>query len=232
MKKIVTILLIGISIPFLSAQNSLNNQNSNPYSFKLLEQNSNYSQPRALAFQTDVSQSVDRPDLYRFFNDNDENTINIFSENKTNDEQFLAKKRRGKYKGNYFMVGAGYGNSYGGMGFKGQFRMGKTMGFGAHIGVGFFPYAPVLASAGVKFFPYKDLYINAQFGFTGVETTTTWYTVERHVVYGTSLLVGGDWTWGKKIGFGFNAALGATYNFNSILLPFGIAVDSGFIIRF
>ena len=112
MKKIVTILLIGISIPFLSAKNSLNNQNSNPFSFKLLEQNSNYSQPRALAFQTDVSVSVDRPDLFRFFNDNDENTINIFSENKTNDEQFLEKKRKGKYKGNYFMVGTGYGNSY------------------------------------------------------------------------------------------------------------------------
>ncbi len=234
MKKIVTILLIGISIPFLSAQNSMNNQNIDPLSFRLFEQSNILLQPTALAFQTDQTQSVDRPDLYRFFNDNDENTIDVFSENGTNDDQYLAKGRKGKYKGNYFMVGTGFGPSYGGFGFKGQFRFAltKTQGIGVHAGVGAFPFAPILGNVGVKYFPYKDLYINAQFGLNGIELYETYDFLAGKTLYGPSLLIGGDWTWGKKVGVGINAAIGASYYINAeSFFHFFPTMDLGFIVR-
>ena len=144
----------------------------------------------------------------------------------------------GGYKGNYFMLGVGYGNSYGGYGLRAQMRVGGNQGFGFHAGAGYFPSAPVLAAVGVKYFPYRDIYVNAQFGLTGYETSTYWdswgyYEYTEQLLYGPSILAGVDMTWGSKVGFGFNAAVGGSYYVNVInWSSFGVALDVGFIMRF
>ena len=146
--------------------------------------------------------------------------------------------------------GGGYGNSYGGLGLRAQWRMGEEQSVGIHAGVGYLPYTGpsyqlrevvILASAGVKFFPYKDFYINTQFGLTGYESYSTHNNITGRstyygqFLYGPSFLVGGDWTWGDKVGYGFNAGLGLTSNINAKMKKYGsitLALDLGFIIRF
>lgn len=143
------------------------------------------------------------------------------------------------YKGNYFMLGFGFGNSYGGLGLRVQYRMGGKQGFGIHAGAGFFPNVKFLAAGVVKFFPYKDFYINAQFGLTGSEREPHYDEsgyfeyADRHLLYGPSLLVGGDWNKGEIVGFGFNGGIGVTYNINAKNASnITLAIDLGFIIRF
>jgi hypothetical protein len=143
-----------------------------------------------------------------------------------------------KYKGNYFMIGSGYGTSYGGAGFRAQLRLGGKVGFGLHAGVGVSPEAPVLASAGLKFFPYKGMYFDAQFGLTGVnpyyDESSSAYDEKSHLYYGPSFLLGVDQVWGRKVGFGFNAGLGVTLNANADedVDIIKLAIDLGFIVRF
>ncbi len=158
-------------------------------------------------------------------------------------KEVAVEERPGKkYKGNHFMIGIGYGNSYGGAGIRVQGRLGGDVGVGFHGGVGYFPKAPVLASGGVKFFPFRGLYIDTQFGLTGWEWQEEWYyssyagTDSRyngHLLFGPSILTGVDWTWGSRMGYGFNAGIGGTYNWNAEWFsPFTLALDIGFVMRF
>ena len=155
------------------------------------------------------------------------------------------KSTNKNFDGNHFTIGTGYGNSYGGAGLRFQWRTGGNVGFGIHAGVGYFPNAPVLASGGLKFFPYKGIYINAQFGLTGWEEyyeyyhywngqyEEFYYNYDSHILFGPSFLTGVDWTWGDKVGFGFNAGVGFTYNINvEHFSPVTLAIDIGFLIRF
>lgn len=150
------------------------------------------------------------------------------------------------YNSRDYFIGVGVGNSYGGFGVKGQYRTGGNVGFGAHIGVGYMPGAVVedgkikLVSGtpgmavGLSFYPYKWLYIDAQAGVTDIETYNHYgyYYGGNSAVWGVSALVGGDWVWGEKIGFGFNAAIGPSLNFGTENNYYGLAMDLGFIIRF
>jgi hypothetical protein len=148
-------------------------------------------------------------------------------------------KEKAKYKANYFMLGIGGGNSYGGIGIRFQFRLGGLAGFGLHGGIGYMPGVfirydawdtdmygnPIIpenyirTTAGLKFYPYKNLYINYQMGYHGNGRITG------------SGLIGVDANWGVKIGSGFNIALGITFidNVYGGIWPAG---DMGFIIRF
>ncbi|MBS4013845.1 MAG: hypothetical protein KGZ97_08805 [Bacteroidetes bacterium] len=151
------------------------------------------------------------------------------------------QKEKAKFKANYFMIGVGAGNGYGGFGLRLQFRVGGVVGFGLHGGIGYTPgiftrydvwettiyndpIPPenyIRPTVGVKFFPFKNLYLNYQMGFHGDGRLTG------------SALIGVDANWGVKIGSGFNIALGITfldtaYGENGIW-PAG---DMGFIIRF
>lgn len=158
-----------------------------------------------------------------------------------------------EYKGRYFMLGAGFGTSYGGAGIKAQFRTGNKIGIGFHVGLGFIPFTDngiedegiVGFSTGVKFFIYKGFYFNTQVGVTNIEQKYSYmwnnnyyggygynYSREYNAIWGVSTLVGGDWVWGKKVGFGFNAAIGPSFNFNCDNNPITIALDLGFIVRF
>jgi len=156
-------------------------------------------------------------------------------------------------KSNYFMLGAGVGNSYGGLGLRAQYRTGKNIGFAFHAGIGYFPYTSdgdifggtVGFSTGAKLYFYKSFYINSQVGITTIEQKYSYiwhndyyggygsdFGMEHNTIWGVSTLVGGDWVWGKKVGFGFNAAVGPAFNFNFEDYPVTLAMDLGFIIRF
>ena len=87
------------------------------------------------------------------------------SENNTIIEQTNNKEN----SGDYIMFGIGYGNSYGGLGGRFQYRDAKNQRLGIHIGIGYFPYAEYLSSIGLKYFLYKDLYLNFQWVRTGWE---------------------------------------------------------------
>jgi hypothetical protein len=149
------------------------------------------------------------------------------------------------YKGNYFMIGTGFGNSYGVIGFRAQARFGGKVGFGIHGGLGLVPDEGGTAlSAGVKFFPYKGLYIDTQLGF--------WRYHESYYYSGMNydetdweicptFMVGVDQVWGQKVGIGFNAGMGLSIPdiigdpaMGWILDDVGefLAIDLGFIVRF
>jgi len=162
-----------------------------------------------------------------------------------------------EYRGKYFLLGAGYGNSYGGIGVKFAGRFGSQLGFGFHAGLGYFPFittdsqgeldntgeGAILFSAGAQLFFYKWLYVDLQFGSFGQEwsyTSTYYYsgsysyydyTSNLETLYGPSLLVGGDFIFGKR--FGFNAATGFSVNINdNASTEIVFALDIGFIVAF
>ncbi|MFO8066569.1 MAG: hypothetical protein R6U11_03205 [Bacteroidales bacterium] len=146
------------------------------------------------------------------------------------EEVVLQKELPRGYKGNYFMLATGFGNSYGGLGIRLQFRAGGNVGFGFHFGGGIDFAEGVKAAAGLKFYPYRGLYLNTQFGILGYHDD---FYIDHNILIGPSALIGGDWSWGKTVGVGFNLAAGASYILNTPyeydLLP---AFDIGFVLRF
>ncbi len=147
--------------------------------------------------------------------------------------QFEARRRI--YQGNYFMVGPGIGDSYGGLGVRIARRFGGIFGFGVQVGLGYgvqvltnnYKTSPFLFTYGAKFYPYKGIYINA-IGATYHDSAKG-----KNMAYGPSFLVGIDQTWGRKVAFGFNAGLGVTRNDQSGYSTNWIETfDMGFIVRF
>jgi hypothetical protein len=238
MKRILFLVLIGLSTNLIYAQDIIVKQNGDEIKSKILEITSETIKYKEFDFQDGPTRNINISDVFMVIYENGKREKFTTTESQTSKEVTENEISNNGYKGNYFMLGTGYGNSYGGAGLRVQWRMGGKQGFGIHAGAGYFPNAPILASAGVKFFPYKDLYINAQFGLTGYEEYYyygSYYYIDydSHLLYGPSFLVGGDWTWGSKVGYGFNAGLGITYNINAeYFSAITLALDLGFIIRF
>ncbi|OMP29952.1 hypothetical protein [Mangrovimonas sp. DI 80] len=178
--------------------------------------------------------TIDKTDVFMILYENGtRETITIKNELAMPSEKVETSRGGNEYDGKYFMLGVGYGNSYGGSGVRAQFRTGGIVGFGAHIGAGYFPEAPVLASAGLKFFYYKGLYLNTQFGLVGWKDDYYDYysSSNKELTYGPSALLGADFAWGKKVGFGFNVGAGTTYVINGYGTEFDVALDLGFVVR-
>ena len=256
MKRILLLLfLIVLSTNLIHAQDIIVKQNGDEIKSKILEITSETIKYKEFDFQDGPTRNINISDIFMVIYSNgkrekfttkesqtSKNDIENEVSNKGNKSQTSKKDTENEvsskgYKGNYFMLGIGYGNSYGGGGLRVQWRMGGKQGFGIHAGAGYYPNAPILASAGVKFFPYKDFYINTQFGLTGYEehyySSSSHYEYDSHLLYGPSFLVGGDWTWGSKVGYGLNAGLGITYNINAeYISSITLALDLGLIIRF
>lgn len=237
MKRILFLLLIGLSANLIFAQDIIVKQNGDEIKSKILEITSETIKYKEFDFQDGPTRNINISDVFMVIYENGKREKFTTTESQTSNNDTKKEVSNNNYKGNYFMLGTGCGNSYGGLGLRAQWRMGGKQGFGIHAGAGYFPNAPILASAGVKFFPYKDFYINTQFGLTGYEyyyySSYYYYDYDSHLLYGPSFLVGGDWTWGSKVGYGFNAGLGITYNINAeIISPITLALDLGFIIRF
>ena len=126
----------------------------------------------------------------------------------------------------YNSISFGYGNSYGGLGTKYEYKFGTIA---IHGGVGYFPppadYAEstVLFSGGIKlFFSSNDMYLNLQFGTFGVEATQLSYTTiysttkekKQKTLYGPTILLGNTILIGKSVGL--NCAVGISYNMEKI----------------
>ena len=238
MKRILFLLLIGLTNNLIFAQDIIVKQNGDEIKSKILEITSESIKYKEFEFQDGPTRNINITDVFMVIYENGKREKFTTTESQTSEVDPKNEVSNNNYKGNYFMLGTGYGNSYGGLGLRGQWRMGGNQGFGIHFGAGYFPNAPILAAAGVKFFPYKDFYINAQFGLTGCEEYYSYgyyydSYYESHLLYWPSFLIGGDWTWGSKVGYGFNAGLGITYNINAeYFSAVTLALDLGFIIRF
>jgi len=235
MKRVLILILLINNVIF--AQDVIIKKNGDEVKSKILEITSSEIKYKEFDFQNGPTRNISVSEVFMIIYENGKReTIN--KKEVTNTEVTNTKVSNSEYKGKYFMLGAGYGNSYGGSGVRVQWRTGDIQGFGWHAGVGYLPTGEgaVLASAGLKFFPYKDLYINAQFGLVGYEQTYDYYygySYDSEYLYGPSMLLGGDWTWGGKVGFGFNAGAGLTYNLNSgVSDDLLLAIDLGFLIRF
>jgi hypothetical protein len=141
------------------------------------------------------------------------------------------------YKGKYFSIAAGIGQSYGWFGFRGQYRYGNTVGVGIHTGAGTTCYG-LGYSGGIKLFPYRDLiYLNIQYGVVGLVGGSSNEPDNWKYVHGTSFLVGTDWIFWRKIGMGINFAIGTTYIHNQNLKhdvdgTYDFAADMGIIYKF
>lgn len=251
MKRIALFLSIGLFSSFIVAQDIILTLEGDEIKAKIQEISEDMIKYKEYDFLDGPLRNIPISDVFMVIYENGrrENFASRSTQETTRQTQGETTRRvqdapppKKGYKGNYFMLGVGYGNSYGGVGICAQVRVGGNVGFGFHGGVGYFPDAPVLAAGGVKFFPFRGIYINAQFGLTGHEYwheyswssySDPYYDSGEHLLYGPSFLMGVDWTWGRKIGYGFNAGLGLTYNLNVVnFSPVMLALDFGYVMRF
>jgi|WetSurMetagenome_2_1015567.scaffolds.fasta_scaffold14827_3 hypothetical protein len=240
MKQLYLIFILLMMFPLLYSQDIITKRNGDQIKVKVIEINSETIKYKDFDFQDGPLRNIKISEVLLINYQN--GSKDVFAKQEENSREVKDQPVEAKkvYKGNYFMIGTGYGISYGGLGVRLQGRFGGAVGVGIHGGVGYFPGESILVGGGVKFFPYKGLYIDTQFGMTGYETyTETWsgsYSYssnEKNALYGPSLMVGIDQVWGRRVGIGFNAALGVSYNINSDYgNDFFPEIDLGFLIRF
>jgi hypothetical protein len=236
MKRILFLLLFGFTHNLIFAQDIIIKQNGDEIKSKIIEITDETIEYKEFEFQDRPIRNIKISEVFMIIYENGKREKFTTTENPNSKEVTKNEVSNNGYKASYFMLGIGRGKGYGGAGIRVQWRMGGNQRFGIHAGAGYFPNAPILASAGVKFFLYKDLYINTQFGLTGWEEhhyDTTYYNDSNsHLLYGPSFLIGGDWAWGSKVGFGFNIGFGITYRINAeYYTAINVALDLGFIIR-
>ncbi|MCF8373210.1 MAG: hypothetical protein K9H64_16445 [Bacteroidales bacterium] len=244
MRGILVVVFFTIVGNYLFAQDVIYKQNGDEIKSKIIEITFETIKYKEFDFQDGPTKHINASEVFMIIYESGKRELitPIKGKNSTQvSEQYIVDRadEEDDNKKNEFMIGPGYGNSYGGFGCRIQWKRGRELGYGFHFGVGYFPEAPMLASAGIKLFFEKHLYFNTQFGFTGWEV----YDSNKYshfgdgsyhqILYGPSILVGGDWTCGKKAGLGFNFGLGATYNINVVNQgPLTLAFDSGLIIWF
>lgn len=247
-------MIVVFSCNTIIAQDIIMKLNNDEVKAKIIEITDENIRYKEFDFQDGPTRNIKTSDVFmilyengkreKFTAVNEQPPKTVVKKETPKEEITVSESPKSDYDGKYFMLGIGYGNSYGGSGLRAQWRFGGVQGFGFHVGGGYLPEADVfLASAGIKFFPYKNLYINAQFGLLGNEEYYEYYNngydsysyYEENLLYGPSVLLGGDWSWGGRVGFGFNAGLGASYALNVESDYFDeimLAIDLGFVVRF
>ena len=200
MKQTLLLFLIGLTSNLIFAQDIIVQQNGDEIKSKILEITSETIKYKEFTFQEGPIRNIKISDVFMVIYENGKREIFTTTEIQPSKENIKNEVSNNDYKGDYFMIGTGVGNSYGGFGLRAQWRMGEEQGLGIHAGAGYLLIGDEISiSTGMKFFPYKDFYLNAQIGFS---------LEEKPLLYGPSFLVGGDWTWGSITEFGFNAGLG------------------------
>lgn len=233
MKRILLLLLIGLSSNLIIAQDIILKLNGDEIKSKVLEISSETIKYKEFDFQDGPTRIINISDVHMIIYESGRREIfTTLTSQRTQEDSDLNNGNQG----DYFTLGVGLGNSYGDLGLRIQYRMGGKQSFGFHAGIGYTPDAAILTSVGVKFFPSRNFYLNTQFGLTG--TFREWYhiggwwTYDDYYLYGPSFLVGGDWLWGRKKRFGLNAGFGITYHINWVDDPISPALDLGFVVRF
>jgi hypothetical protein len=191
--------------------------------------------------QKQIQQNIEtKTEVKNVENNTQPNQGKDINSKESNNKQQKEDKFYKDKKDSYFSTAIGYGTSYGGFGIRQDFRGGKILGFGLHVGAGYFPFngGGFLISGGAKFYFYKGFYLNFQYGYVGIEQTTvdsyngTTYIHEekKYTLHGPSFLIGGDWFFGKR--FGLNIGAGVTIVENSTLIKNAGTLDVGFIIKY
>jgi hypothetical protein len=233
MKRFLFILLIGLSINLIFAQDTIVKQNGDRIPSKILEIISDSIQYAEFEFQDGPIRNIDISEVSMIIYGNGKREQFPPTDNQDSEDALMKEDSQKTFKGRYLMLGAGMGNSYGGYGIRLQWRYGGNLGYGFHAGVGYDPGAPISGSAGVKFFYFKGLYIDFQFATKWMKQIDSyiigyeqmgypfylWIPITEDVDnsymgYGPALMVGGDWVWGKKIAYGLNVGLGVLYLIN------------------
>ena len=135
------------------------------------------------------------------------------TDSRLSDKYFVQNKNK------YISLGIGTGGSYGGtIGLRLQQRFGGKIGFGYHVGVGYwlvdkeYNLSTIAYALGVKFFWFKGLYLNIQYDInSGYYFENTGQNLR--IWDGVSYLVGGDWFFTKYCGMNF--AIGIDHILNS-----------------
>lgn len=135
--------------------------------------------------------------------------------------------------GNYFSLGTGFGRSYGGFGFRAQFRRGDSFAFGPHLGMGYTPNTigfPLFMNIGMKIFFFNPIYLDLQFGVFGENSAWITSTIyDEWPAWGPTLMTGADINIGKMFGINFAGGISLDMGGMDIFFP---AFDIGFFIRF
>jgi len=214
----------------LSAQDIIYKRSGDTICVQVLEISNRIIKYKSMENPDDPIRSISTYDVYSIkYKDGKE--IN-FKSRRANKDRFFFDQRD-----TYYYSGAlGFGQSYGGLGLRFQGRIGRTLGFGYHGGVGLFPpmtingvstKGGVFFSIGAKFFWYRAWYLDVQYGSVGQYHTNT----GNGTIYGPSFLIGGDWFFNDR--FGLNVAAGvamnATLRDEQLAAP---TLDIGFLFKF
>lgn len=171
---------------------------------------------------------------------NDNQASNYFIEEEVSNKK-QGREANDTQPGNFFSMGFGYGNSYGGLGLRLQYVTAGPTRIGFHAGAGYFSTSfgasSLFVSAGIQVYFWEDLYLNAQYGAFGIERNSwsfsngqsTSFRSEDRTLTGPSFLIGYDWFWTEN--FGGNLGVGLSFDTGGNTGSH-FALDSGFFIKF
>lgn len=230
MNKLYLTLFFFSMIFNLSAQDIIYQRSGDTICVQVIEISDKIIKYKVVENPDDTIRSISTFDVYSIkYKDGKE--INFKSKRANKDRFFF------DHNDTYYYSGAlGFGQSYGGLGLRFQGRVGRTLGFGYHCGIGILPpvggYSVSLSnlvffSVGAKFFYYRAWYLDVQYGSVGRHQEGS----GSATVYGPSVLIGCDLFFGKGLGVNIAAgvAMNATVKHEQLATP---TFDIGFLFKF
>jgi len=236
MKRILFLLLIGLSTNLIYAHDIIVKQNGDEIKSKILEITSEAIKYKEFEFQDGPTRNINISDVFMVIYENGKREKFTNSESISNNVGTSNSETNLNRKGNYFSIATGYGNSYGGLGFRLQYVTPGNVRVGIHGGAGYFPSMGgwLLFSGGVQIYFWDEMYVDAQFGAFGAYENAYWSDYDSHYdsgrLWGPSLLIGYDWFVTDH--FGFNLATGASLDVGDYGGGVTWAIDGGFVFRF
>lgn len=136
----------------------------------------------------------------------------------------------------YLSIAGGFGNSYGYLGLRVQYRLGDVFGIAPHVGIGVYP-DPMFQdlgpwyNVGIKVVGFNWLYFDLSYGV--VNRSYNGSSENRHDnpidQTATSFLVGADFFFTENMGL--NLAFGKVIHSSNLWLIDKIVYDTGFILK-
>jgi len=231
MKRLYIVTFLFLLVFGLSAQDIIYKRSGDTLCTKVLEISDGIVKYRLIENSVDPIQSIRTYDVYSIKYENGKEE-HFKPKNSRKDRFFFQHKDT-----YYYSLSLGFGQSYGGFGLRFQGRIGRTIGFGYHAGLGVVPPLTIKGSnykggvwfsLGAKFFWYRGWYLDVQFGSVGQYPDNT---RGGNTAYGPSFLIGGDWFFSEK--YGMNGALGLSVSTptekETLASP---TFDIGFVFKF